>query len=263
MSEDGDPRGRRPADPRRAYSLENGVALLECFTAQRPVLGIAEMAEMIGLSRATTHRYAFTLVALGYLEQDGKRRYFPSLRATSSGMSVIGALRAETPAAVRILGDLREQTGHTVSMAALEGDEATYLHRLHAHGVGQYEADLDLRVGAHIPLHCTAIGKALLASLSEPEQHEIVSDLDLTRAGPKAITRRGVLAQQLARVGAEGIATCYEEQASGVCSIAAPIVHPGRSRPLAISITAPARRYTTETMTARFAEHVIAAAERI
>jgi DNA-binding IclR family transcriptional regulator len=254
---------RPPADPRRSNSLQYGVALLERFTAERSALGIAELAEMIELSRSSTHRYAATLAALGYLEQDRKRRYRLSDATARPGMSAIGALRAETPEAAAVLEDLREYTGHTVSMAALDGNGAIYIHRLFAHGVGQYETDLDLRVGARVPTHCTAIGKALLASLSEPEQRELLADIALERAGPNTITSKSALAQELARVRVQGIATCDEEQAIGVPSIAAPIAHAGRSRALAIGVTVPGRRYTVKAMTARFEEHVKAAAERI
>jgi DNA-binding IclR family transcriptional regulator len=246
-----------------SHSLEHGVALVRCFTAERHTLGIAELAEMIELSRATTHRYAVTLVALGYLEQDKHRRYRLSNRTLRPGMSAIETLRAETPGALEILEELRERTGHTVSMAALEGTRAVYIHRLFAHGTGQYEADLGLRVGAHSPLHCTAIGKALLASLGEPEQRELLAQLKLKRQGPNTITRRSEMAAELARIRADRLATSHDEQAEGVKSIAAAITHPGRSRPLAISLTIPPGRYTRKDMARRFAKHVKNAAERI
>lgn len=254
---------RLRADPRRSQGLEFGAVLLECFTSQQPTLGVAEMADMVGLSRSTVHRYATTLVALGYMEQDNRRRYRLSLGARKPGMSFIAALRAETPTAATVLNDLREQTGHTVSMAALDGHTAIYTHRLHAHGTGQYQADLDLGVGARIPIHCTAIGKALLASLSEPEQRGHLAGLTLQQAGPKTITNTQALAQELERVRTTGIATCDQEQAAGVRSIAAPIARPSRSRALAISLTTPASLYDPRAILTHFAKHVRTAAERI
>ena len=56
-------------EPRYSQSLERGLAILGCFTPKRPVLGIADIADELGMSRSTTHRYVITLVALGYLEQ--------------------------------------------------------------------------------------------------------------------------------------------------------------------------------------------------
>jgi DNA-binding IclR family transcriptional regulator len=56
------PRVSTPPKPRYSRSLEYGVAILESFTAQRPVLRISELADIVGISRSTTHRYASTLV---------------------------------------------------------------------------------------------------------------------------------------------------------------------------------------------------------
>ncbi len=218
---------------------------------------------MVELSRSTAHRYAATLVVLGYLEQDERRRYRLSHRAARPGEAAIDTIRLETPAALTILEDLREQTGHTVSMGVLDGTRVIYMHRLFAHGTGQHEADMELFVGARVPTHCTAIGKALLASLSEPEQHDALAHLTLTQEGPNTVTSKEALADELARARLDGIATCDEEQARGVRSIAAAIPYPGRLRPLAVSVTVPARRYTVKVMTARFALHLRAAVERI
>lgn len=250
-------------EPRLSRSVEYGVAILDCFTVERPALRISELADMIEISRSTTHRYAATLVVLGYLEQDERRRYRLSHRAGRPGMAAVDAIRSETPAAVTILEDLREQTGHTVSMGALDGANVIYIHRLFAHGIGQYEADLEFGVGAHVPAHCTAIGKTLLASLGEPDQREALECLMLKREGPNTIMSKAALADELARARRDGVAVCDEEQARGVRSIAVAIPRPGRSRPLAVAVTVPARRYTAKAMTALFGSHVAAAAEQI
>ncbi|MHB8490633.1 MAG: helix-turn-helix domain-containing protein [Solirubrobacteraceae bacterium] len=62
-------------DARYSQSLERGLAVLSCFGPERSVLGIADLAAALSMSRSTTHRYAVTLVALGYLEQDAARKY--------------------------------------------------------------------------------------------------------------------------------------------------------------------------------------------
>jgi IclR family pca regulon transcriptional regulator len=249
--------------PQFSRSLEYGVRLLACFTAEQLVWQVSELADEIGLGRSTTHRYAKTLLALGYLEQDRQRRYRLARPAGRPGMTVIGTIRLEAPAARRILEDLRKETGHTVSMAALDGTHAIYLQRFFAHGPGQFEADLQLGVGARVPTYCTAIGKALLASLAEPQQRAVLASLTLEREGPKTVRTKRALAEELASFRAEGVAVCDEEQALGVRSIAAAIPHPGRSRPLAISVTVPARLYTVETMIEALGSRVKAAAERI
>jgi IclR family pca regulon transcriptional regulator len=257
------PRVNPVPDPRFSRSLEYGLAILGNFDRDHPTLGIAGLADILGISRSTIHRYAITLVVLGYLEQDDKRRYRLTHHAARPGMALIDTIRLEIPAAGTILEDLREETGHTVSMGVLDGTRVLYIHRLFAHGAGQYEADLELGVGAHVPAHCTAIGKALLASLGEPEQREVLAGLTLNREGPNTIMSKGGLANELERVRATGLAVCDEEQAPGVRSIAAAIPNPGRSRPMAVSVTVPANVYTIESLTSVFGSQVKAAAKRI
>ncbi len=79
---------------RYSQSLERGLAILRTFTPERPWLGIAEIAEVLEMSRPTTHRYASTLVALDYLEQGPMRKYRLGMRAGDLGRSAIGSTAA-------------------------------------------------------------------------------------------------------------------------------------------------------------------------
>src|ERR1700691_340651 len=234
-------------EPQYSRSLEFGLAIIRCFTVERRVLRISELADMIKVSRSTTHRYAATLVELGYLEQDGGRRYRLTRRAGDPGIAFIDTLRLETPTARTILEDLRETTGYTASVGLLDGTRVLYTYRLFAHGPGQYEADLGLDVGASVPTYCTAIGKALLASLSDTDRREAIAGLKLNAHGPKTIIRKGVLVGELLAIRATGVSVCDEEQARGVRSIAATISQQARSRPMAVSVTVPAESMSVAT----------------
>ena len=79
-------------EPRYSQSLERGLAILGCFTPARPVLGIADLADELGMSRSTTHRYVITLTRLGYLEQGIKRKYHLTLRVTDLGISAMNGM---------------------------------------------------------------------------------------------------------------------------------------------------------------------------
>jgi IclR family pca regulon transcriptional regulator len=76
---------------RYSQSLERGLAILGCFRPVCPVLGIADIADHLGMSRSTTHRYVITLVALGFLEQGASRKYRLGLRVTDLGMSALNS----------------------------------------------------------------------------------------------------------------------------------------------------------------------------
>jgi IclR family pca regulon transcriptional regulator len=103
-------------EPRYSQSLERGLAILACFTPDRPVLGIADIADSLGMSRSTTHRYVITLVALGYLEQGASRKYRLGLHVTDLGMSALNSTSLREHAQP-YLDELRRRTGYTINVA--------------------------------------------------------------------------------------------------------------------------------------------------
>ncbi len=201
----------------------------------------------MGLSRPTTHRYAVTLVALGYLEQDGKRRYGLSTRASGPGRSAIGAVRRQVSAGVA-LEELRDKVGHTVSMGVLDRDRVVYVHRLFGHRRGQYAIDLELGVGASVPVYCSALGKVLLASVSDAERSELLEGLQLVPHGPNSIVAKSELADELARMNPREPTLSDEELTAGSRSVAVLLPRPSGEYPLAIEVTVPSSAYTAKQL---------------
>jgi DNA-binding IclR family transcriptional regulator len=235
--------GYRDLPPtRRSMAVERGTAMLECFS-QASDLGIRDMSRMMGASSATTQRYARTLVALGMLEQDKNQRYRIASGAADVSLVLLSMIATHLDSQSD-LEELRDQTGHTASLAVMDGPRAIYVQRVHGHGRGQYDADLDLRTGAHLPLHSTAVGKAMLASQSGPQQCALIDDIQLTRTAPNTITTEFALLEQLAQIGSKGLAISDEEQAAGVRSIAQAISDPIEGHTFAVEVTVPATDYT-------------------
>src|SRR5271154_3067921 len=125
-----------PREPRYSQSLERGLAILSCFTPSRPVLGIADIADQLGMSRSTTHRYVITLVALGYLEQGASRKYRLGLRVTDLGMSALNSTGLREHAHP-YLEELRQRTSYTTSLGVLDGTDVLYVDRVRSFRRGQ------------------------------------------------------------------------------------------------------------------------------
>ncbi len=176
-------------EPRYSQSLERGLAILGCFTPKRPVLGIADIADELGMSRSTTHRYVITLVALGYLEQGASRKYRLGLRVTDLGMSALNSTGLREHAHP-YLEELRQRSTYTASLAVLDGADILYVDRARSFRRGQSRIDLDLHAGSRLPAYCTAMGKLLLANLPESEQRELLATMKLARSGPNTITSK-------------------------------------------------------------------------
>jgi IclR family pca regulon transcriptional regulator len=158
--------GRIPslAEPRYSQSLERGLAILGCFTPTHPVLGIADIADDLGMKRSTTHRYVITLVALGFLTQGAARKYRLTLRVTSLGMSALNSTSLREHAHP-YLEELRQRTSYTTNLGVLDGTEVLYVDRARSFRRGQSKIDLGLQAGSRLPAYCTALGKLLMANL--------------------------------------------------------------------------------------------------
>lgn len=256
------PESAIPRNPRFSTSIQHGLAMMQCFTADAQLRGIADLSNLLGLNRSTTHRYAVTLVALRFLEQTPSRKYFLAPSAARPGMAVLGEIALRTNCEP-VLQALREQTRHTVGLTVLDGTRVTYVRRLSAHLRGQYAADMDLRAGAHLPIHCTAAGKALLASLPPERCRELVGRIELVARGPNAIRAKPALLRQVEQIRQQGLALSDEEYAAGVRSVAAAVEDPSGGRQLAVNVNVPADAYTIAQLQAQLGPLVKVAAQTI
>ncbi len=252
---------RSHSEPRYSKSLEYGLAILACFTAERPVLGIVDIADTVQMSRSTTHRYAITLMALGYLEQTRARKYRLGTRVNDLGMSVLNSIPLRTHAPPH-LQELRARSRCTASLAILDGADILYLARARSYYAGQHEIDMGLRVGARLPAHCTAKGKLLLAYLPEEEQHDALKGR-LPRRTQRTITTKKVMRVELERIRERGIALNDCELAQELHAIAAPVRDKEGEVIAAVGIAAHTAQLSHEELVLDHRPNVLAAADKI
>jgi IclR family pca regulon transcriptional regulator len=249
-------------EPRYSQSLERGLAILSCFTPERPIRGIADVADELGMRRSTTHRYMSTLVALGYLEQGASRKYRLGLRVTDLGMSALNstALREH---ARPYLEELCRQSSYTVSLAVLDGPEIVYVDRVRSARRTQGGVDLDLAPGARLPAYCTAMGKLLVAFLPDEEQRNVLAEIKPTKMGPNTITSKSQLRAELENIREEGFAVNDQELAAELYAIAAPVRSESHEVVAAVSMTAHASLISLEELVEHLGPHLVSAADRI
>ena len=213
---------------RTSRSLVYGFTLLQQFTAEEPVRGIAELADALNVSRPTAHRYASTCLELGYLEQAPLRRYRLARRAGEPALGMLCSMTLVRQARP-ILRELRQNTGRTVSLAILDGGDVLYLQRLCGFAAGQYELERGLGPGSRRPANSTAAGRALLAASNESEGEQ-----------PRGSDQAGiVLADGGLRKEARGLAVAIMAQ---------------DERTSAIEITVPRASGSTQQLTADLSE---------
>lgn len=247
-------------EPRYSQSLERGLAILGCYTPECSVLGIAEIADELGMSRSTTHRYVTTLVALGFLEQVEERKYRLGLRVTDLGMSVLNATGLKEHARP-YLEELRRLVSFSVSLAVLDGSEVVLVDRLSSQRRRGDGFGRDLHPGSRLPVYCTALGKVLLAGLDEPG--ELLRGVTLGERAPNTIVSKNALWVELERVRQEGLAVSDEEYVRGRCAIAVPVRNGSREVLAAVGVAADTSAISVGGLAGALAPHMVATAARI
>jgi IclR family transcriptional regulator, pca regulon regulatory protein len=207
---------------RYSQSLERGLAILRAFTPERPWLGIAELAEALGMSRPTTHRYASTLVALDYLEQGPRRKYRLGMRAGDPGRSAVNSTTLRK-LPHDYLADLRDRSACTASVAVLDGEDIVYIDRARSSAHGQSEVFARLGRGSRLPASSTAMGRTLLAQLPQELQCDAIDAAAEHPASDEAIIAREKLIDELGRIREKGFAIADQVHVEGQRCVAAPL----------------------------------------
>jgi IclR family acetate operon transcriptional repressor len=136
-----------------------------------------------------------------------------------------------TALAAPVLRDLHAEVGHTVHFAMLSDDEAVYLEKLVDPGLPYQFAS---RVGGRILLHCTAIGKSLLAAMPD----EVLPRLELVRRTPHTLVSVDELRAELERVRERGFAIDDEENERNIRCVGAAVRDHTGAATHAISVSA-------------------------
>jgi IclR family transcriptional regulator, acetate operon repressor len=186
---------------------------------------LGAIAERAGLPKSTVHRILRRLVERGYARAQGDGVYVlgPRILAMAGGM--LDQLNAG-PAGRAVLRDLHADVGHTVHFAMLLGDEAVYVEKLVDPDLPYQTAS---RVGMRIPLHCTSIGKALLAAMSPEEAASLLGRGKLARRTENTLVTLPALRAELERVRERAFAIDDEENERNIrCLGSAVLDHRGR-----------------------------------
>ena len=193
------------------------LAVVGAFDDRHRNLSLSEIARRAQIPLPTAHRLVGELVGGGALQRRDDGRYVIGRLVWEAGLlaPVQGRLRQ---VAEPFLHDVYAATLATVHLAVRDGDEVLYLHRMQ----GRASVPIVSTVGTRLPMHCTGVGKVLLAHAPPDVCDRTLARL--TRITPHTITRPDVLSAQLDRIRRDGVATTSEEMSLGACSLAVPVV---------------------------------------
>ncbi|MBL3552058.1 HTH-type transcriptional regulator BhcR [Rhodovulum sulfidophilum] len=256
------PRGRPRAfhdktDQNTVRALDRAMGLLTALSETKG-LTLSELAALSNQSPATVYRVLITLQGhdIVELEEEAQRWHVGPgafrigsgfLRRTNVAERSRGAMQA-----------LMRATGETANLGVEDRDEVLFLTQVETHETIR----AFFSPGTRGPMHCSGIGKALLAFLPAARVAAILETQGLPGFTPRSITSETGLHADLDRIRARGYAIDDQERAEGMRCIAAPIFN-AHGEPIAgLSVSGPAFRIPLDAADGIGAE-VRAAADRV
>jgi IclR family transcriptional regulator, acetate operon repressor len=179
---------------------------------------LSDISAATGLPKPTAHRILKTLAEHGFARADGKGRYAAGPRVLTLAGRLLSRLDPAEEAGHTLRG-LQAETRLTVHLGAYGADEVVYIAKLEAPAPYQMPS----RVGMSVPLHATAIGKAILAALSDEEAGRVCARAGLRPRTPKTITEARALITQLTEIRERGYALDDEENETGIRCVGAAV----------------------------------------
>jgi len=223
--------------PKRSYNitaLQRGLRLLQLFSESPHGFTAKQVSDRSRLPVSTIHRFLANLKASGFLNCSGDGVYHLGIACFAIGQAALSQLdirRVSLP----YLRELNRQTRETIHLTVRHGLSAVYVEKLDS----PEQLRIHSRIGAPVPLYCTAVGKIMLAYMPEEERECILRQLGLKRLTPNTVGNLQELEAELCRVRKNGYACDLEEHELHMRCAAAPIWDHAGVVNASLSVTAP------------------------
>ena len=227
-----------PKQPESVAAVLKVFAILQALADNNEV-GISELSLRLAMPKATVYRFLQTMMALGYVRQEADtERYGLTMKVFELGTKAL-----QYPDLIDLakhhMQMLSDKTGETVHLGTLIDSEIIYVHKIDSsHILGMYS-----KVGRRAPIHCTAIGKVLMAWEHPQRRDHILDGAEFQRFREKTIVERGPFLEELERVKAQGYGEDREEFDDHIRCLGVPIFD-RLNQPIAgLSVSFPTFRY--------------------
>lgn len=205
-------------------------------------IGLVELSSRLGLHKSTVHRILNSLQLMGYVRQSEDGKYALSLKWMDISSKVIN--KFDIVATARpYLKKICEISGETVHLVEMDGVDAIYIDKVESFS---NSIRMVSKIGSRIPLFCSGVGKAILASKSDEEIKSIWEKSDVKAMTPNTITDFKDFMDTINQIRVDGYALDNEENETGVRCIAACILSRDGKCKNAFSISAPINRMADE-----------------
>ncbi|MBG6064915.1 IclR family transcriptional regulator [Micromonospora ureilytica] len=234
MCNDSDGAARRArGETALAQSIRRAIDLIR-RSAEHP-LSLTEAADVLGVHKSTALRILQTLESARFVRRTGAGTYVLGSGLIELSELALGSMDLRQPAAAHLRA-LQRETGHTVHLAQLTGDEIIYIDKVDSPAFDAVK--LPSRVGRAVSIYASAVGKTILAYLPRQERDRLLSHVVFEKFTDTTFTDHDVLEAELARIHDCGWAMDNGEHDAYVMCVAAPIRDSRGQVIAAVSITA-------------------------
>ncbi len=226
-------------------SLERGLAILQAFDADTPIMSLSEAAARTGMTRAAARRFLLTLVELKFVGSDGKRFW---LRPTVLDLGY-RYLAGQTwwHIAQPIVEELAKATNESCSVCVLDGSEVVYVCRAAVSRI----VSVNLTIGSRLPAYCTAMGRAMFSLLPDAEVRVRLDESDIKKLTPSTVTSKRRLLELVSAVRATGYSLLDQELDMGLRALSVPMAIPSDTVVAAVGVSVQANRVSADELVKR------------
>jgi IclR family KDG regulon transcriptional repressor len=201
-------------------SLERALQILDTFDSERKELSLAQLSEVLGLSKATVLRLCSTLVKYGYLKQDlQSKKYFLGIKLFELGSIVFSSFSLRK-IAYPFIGELQLKSGKTVFLGILDDGQLLYLDKRED---PKNAISFTSSIGTRHPPYWGMLGPVLMAYLPEPEIQRLLDKSPLKATARKSITSQSEFKEWLKEIREQGFVIEAETALEGIAGVAAPV----------------------------------------
>jgi DNA-binding IclR family transcriptional regulator len=223
-------------------TVDKALRVLELLHEEKREMGITEITHRLMINKSTTYRILTTLCRHRFVQKNpANNKYklgFKILEISSTILETINLRDLARP----FLEKLRNTTNETVNLITLDEGMGVYIDRLES----QHTIRMVSHIGTREELHCTGVGKALLAFLPEDQMDNVIKRYGLPRKTSATITDVSQLKEHLQMIRERGYSLDNEEAEEGIRCVGAPIFNHGEEVIAAISIAAPSYRLSVK-----------------
>lgn len=218
-------------------SLAKAMKVLECFTLQEPELGVSEIARKLDMLKTTVYNILSTFEMMGYVCQNPRtEKYYLGARMLRMAY-VINNHMGLRDMFLPYLEKIAERCGEVCYFGVAQDGEVLYIESVYPPG----QARLRNLLGERAPMHCTGIGKAMLAYMDMPDQ-------ELSYHTPQTICDPAALQAELAQTRERGYAIDNMEHEVGIKCVAVPVFGADGRVVAAVSVSGPSMRFDAQTV---------------